>query len=145
MSVISGRMHIIAWMQSISFYYSGRNFDIPLKDIYLYMATNMKCNLGCVWKDMGAFINEFQGSSSGLIHVNQTTKKNMTYSGTLQSDHLDNQTTLRKRPLFSRPVLVKPCLNHLDKVTTSLIRPCLAHPKSGPIIKAPLYKENSSL
>ena len=28
------------------------------------------------------------------------------YSGTLKCDHLDNLTTLAKRPLFSRPVLV---------------------------------------
>ena len=32
-----------------------------------------------------------------------------------------NVTTLMKRPLFSWPILVKLCLNHLDKVTTSLI------------------------
>ncbi len=41
----------------------------------------------------------------------------------LECDHLDNQTTLRKRPLFSHPILVLPCLNHLDKVTILLIRP----------------------
>ncbi len=45
----------------------------------------------------------------------------MIYSGTLDCDHLDNLTTLAKIPLFSRPSLVFPCLNHLDKVTTSLI------------------------
>ncbi len=43
------------------------------------------------------------------------------YSGTLKCDHLDNLTTLSKRPLFSWPVLVLLCLIHLDKVATSLI------------------------
>ncbi len=61
------------------------------------------------------------------------------YSGTLECDHLNNQTTLRKRPLFGCPILVIPCLNHLDKVTTLLIWPRFACPKSGPVIKAPLY------
>ena len=66
-------------------------------------------------------------------------KSNCNYSRTFECDHLDNLTSLRKRPLFSRPVLVFLCLNHLDRETTLLIWPPLAHPKSGPIIKVPLY------
>ena len=60
------------------------------------------------------------------------------YSGTLECDHPDNLTTLKKRPLFGRPVSVFLYLNHLDKLTTLLIWPLFVRPKSGPIIKVPL-------
>ncbi len=67
------------------------------------------------------------------------------YSGTLECDHPGNLTTLLIRPHFDRPVLVfyvpnghGICPDCLDKVTTFLIWPVSARPKSGPIIKVPL-------
>ena len=90
------------------------------------------------WPGLDPYLKSPSGKCTKVATYNMLLG-DLVSSGTLECDYLDNLTTLRKRPLFGRPILVLLCLNHLDKETTLLIWPPLARPKSSSNINLPLH------
>ena len=61
------------------------------------------------------------------------------YSGTLKCDHLDYLTTLRKRPLFSHPVLVLPCWDEGNKRAGQKVSTVVGCPQRGCVHRMRFY------